>query len=65
MVAELGWCRTVKSGLNPLAPAFVPVSVKQAAGKQSQDTSPPNDDRGFGQLPDAVRRLCTSLLCAP
>ncbi|KAL3150449.1 hypothetical protein ABBQ32_000280 [Trebouxia sp. C0010 RCD-2024] len=61
MVAELGWCRTVKNGLNPLAPAFIPSSVKQAAGKQSRDTSPPSDDRGFGQLPDAV--LATVLSC--
>lgn len=61
MVAEPGWYRTVKSGLNPLAPVFIPGSVKQNVGKPSRDSSPSSDDRGFGQLPDAVKRLDTCL----
>ena len=60
MGAELGRSQQVARGLNPLAPVFVPRSpAKQAVNKQSTDSSPPSDFRGFGQLPDAVKRLCT------
>ena len=45
----------VKRGLNPLAPVFIPgSSARQAVSKQPNDSCPPTDNRGFGQLPDAV-----------
>ena len=62
MVAELGRSQTVKSGLNPLAAEFIPgSSARQAVHKYSSDTSLASDNKGFGQLPDAVSFLLTCL----
>lgn len=62
MVAELGRSPMVKSGLNPLAAEFIPgSSARQAVHKHSSDSSPPSDNKGFGQLPDEVSLFWTCL----
>ena len=60
--AELRHSSTVRSGLNPLAAEFIPgSSARQAVHKHSSDSSPPSDNKGFGQLPDAVSLLWACL----